>query len=175
MVGRDRDPRERQMVGRDRDRAPGQMVGRDRDPRERQMVGRDRDRDPRTRLICWAGAAPTRWSAGTPQEGRGSSAQGQALGPAIGDVGSAAGLRQAKRWPEAQAGRASALARSAPRPWTGRLCSPTRVQRPAGPSHNVPSRTCAATRCQRGRPRRENPCGTRPWRRNRRQGSPCFA
>jgi hypothetical protein len=55
-----------------------------------------------------------------------------------GNVASAAGLLHAKRRPEDQAGRAAPLARSAPRPWTGRLCSPTRVQRPEGPSHNVP-------------------------------------
>jgi len=127
--------------------------------------------DPRTRLICWAGAVRTRQSAGTPQAGWGSFAQGQALGSAIGDVGSAAGLLQTKCWPEYHAGRASTLARSAPRPWTGRLCSPTRVRKPERPSHNVPSRTCAATRCPRGRLRRENLCGTRLWRRNRRQGS----
>jgi len=100
----------------------------------------------------------TRKSAGIPPEGRGSSAEWQAFGPAIGNVASAAGLLQAKPWPKAQAGRTSALARSAPRPWSGRLCSPTRVRRPTGPSHNVPSRTGVATRCPRGRQRRENPC-----------------
>jgi len=44
--------------------------------------------DPRTRLIFRAGTRRTRQSAATPQEGRDSSAQGQAPEPAIGNVGS---------------------------------------------------------------------------------------
>jgi len=101
----------------------------------------------------------TRKSAGTTTRRQGQLRSGQGFGPAGGNFGSASGAAASQAWPEAQAD-ARPSWRVGAKAMDRETVFPTRVQGRAGPSHNVPSRTCAATRCQRGRPRRGEPLRT---------------